>query len=174
LLRPRRRPGARRFPNAVDIEGAALAALAAGYTPRPVVPLGVWDLSGQTVKAYSITAPGRALTQRARGVAQAQVASDRQVGGLGLGVVIVHVGDDGIYVIVQSWIEGYMSRLALFCGPAQRPDLLRPAPSGLAPCVWELAVLAHERDAFQHHLLDTSDPAAALRAWAVDTISGHV
>jgi len=77
------------------------------------------------------------------------VAIDRQMGGLGLGVVIVHLGDDGNYVVVQSWIEGYMSRLALFCGPAQRPDLLRPAPRGLAPCVWELAVLAHERDTFR-------------------------
>lgn len=161
-----------------DVDRAALAALAAGYAYRPIRPLGVWDLTGQPFKAYSITAPGRDLgaapAERARGVAQAQVAIDRQMGGLGLGVVIVHLGDDGNYVVVQSWIEGYMRRLALFCGPAQRPDLLRPAPRGLAPCVWELAVLAHERDTFQRHLLDTTDPVAALPDWVADTISVDV
>lgn len=63
-----------------------------------------------------------------------------------------------------------MSRLALFCGPADRPDLLRPAPGGLGPCVWELAVLAHERDAFQHHILNSTDPAAALLGWAANSM----
>lgn len=161
-----------------DVDRAALAGLAAGYTRRAVRPLGVWDLGGQVVKAYTITTPGRELSEalvgRARAVAQVQVALDRQVGGLGLAVVIVHLGQDGDYVIVQSWVEGYMSRSALFCGPVERPDLLRAAPSGLAPCVWELAVLAHERDAFQHHLLSSSDPAAALAGWADDTLSADV
>lgn len=40
-----------------DVDRAGLAVLAAGYTHRPARPLGVWDLAGQIVKAYTITAP---------------------------------------------------------------------------------------------------------------------
>lgn len=157
------------------VDTAALTALAASYVPRPIRPLGVWELEGRLVKSYRITAPGRhldpALTSRARELARGQLAVDRLAGGLGLAVAIVHPGGDGDYVVLQSWIEGYMSRLALFSGPPDQPELLRPAPAGLAPCVWELAVLAHERDALQRHLLSSTDPAACLPRWLIDTLS---
>lgn len=68
-----------------------------------------------------------------------------------------------------------MSDLAVFTGPAERPDELRPGRTGLAPCVWEAAVLAHERDAYSRHVLDATGPLAArLAAWRSDTVEGDV
>ena len=44
-----------------------------------------------------------------------------------------------------------------------------------APCVWEAAVLAHEREAFSRHLLDGDGSLAdRLAAWQADTLEGGV
>ncbi|MGI5380051.1 hypothetical protein ACQEV2_38530 [Streptomyces sp. CA-251387] len=68
-----------------------------------------------------------------------------------------------------------MSDLAVFAGPAGDAGALRPGRSGLAPCVWEAAVLAHERDAFSRHVLDADGLLAErLAAWRDDTLEGEV
>jgi hypothetical protein len=90
-------------------------------------------------------------------------------------VLIVHAGGDGDYVLVHTWIEDHMSDLAVFTGPAGRPEELRPGRSGLAPCVWEAAVLAHEREALSRHVLGgTGALPDRLAAWSADTVEGVV
>jgi hypothetical protein len=50
--------------------------------------------------------------------------------------------------------------------------LLRPASAGLAPCVWEAEVLAHEREAFIRHVLAGSGPLEQrLDAWSADALT---
>ncbi|MGW6354654.1 hypothetical protein ACWFR5_05455 [Streptomyces sp. NPDC055092] len=84
-------------------------------------------------------------------------------------MVLLHAGGDGDYVLVHTWIEGHMSDLAVFTGPAGHPELLRPGRTGLAPCVWEAAVLGHERTAFTRHVLDGTGPLAdRLADWSAD------
>jgi hypothetical protein len=68
-----------------------------------------------------------------------------------------------------------MSDLVVFTGPPGQPEALRPGRTGLAPCVWEAAVLAHERVAFSRHVLDGSGPIEdRLAAWGADAIKGSV
>lgn len=168
------------LPATVDAE--ALLALAKGHHERVVRPLGAREAGGHLVKAYAVEAPGRTVLEpdaaEALRTAAAHLELGRIRGSLGLAVLIVHAGGDGDYVLVHTWIEGYMSDLAVFTGPAGEPDQLRPGRAGLAPCVWEAAVLAHERDAFSRHLLDdpgTSTPLTdRLAAWSADTLAGGV
>ncbi|MGJ5826291.1 hypothetical protein [Streptomyces ossamyceticus] len=164
-------------PAAVDTD--ALLALAKEHHPRPVRPLGTRELSGHLVKVYGLTAPGRTLTEAdtdaALRVAEDHLALGRARGSLGLAVLIVHAGGDGDYVLVHTWIEGFMSDLAIFTGPAGRPAELRPGRTGLAPCVWEAAVLTHERDAYSRHVLASTAPVAErLTAWRSDTVEGDL
>ncbi|MEO3756159.1 hypothetical protein [Streptomyces sp. B6B3] len=68
-----------------------------------------------------------------------------------------------------------MSDLAVFTGPAGDAARLRPGRSGLAPRVWEAAVLAHERDAFARHVLDGQGVLdERLVAWRDDALEGEV
>ncbi|WP_037679727.1 hypothetical protein [Streptomyces griseus] len=165
------------LPSAVAAE--ALLALADEHHARPARPLGTREAAGHLVKVYALEAPGRTVTD-ADAAAALQVAEDhltlgRLRGSLGLAVLIVHAGGDGDYVLVHSWIEGDMADLAVFVGPVGRPDLLRPGRAGLAPCVWEAAVLAHEREAFSRHVLDGTGPLGErLTAWGADTVEGTV
>lgn len=163
--------------SALDTE--ALLVLAAGHHARTARALGGRELAGHLAKVYALEAPGRTVTAQAAeaalGVAAGHLALGRVRGSLGLAVVLVHAGGDGDYVLVHTWIEGHMSDLAVFTGPAGRPEELRPGRVGLAPCVWEAALLAHERDAFVRHVLDGNGPLAdRLAAWSADTAEGEM
>lgn len=161
------------------IPADALLALAGGHHARAARPLGTHRVAGHLVKAYAIEAPGRTVTDEDAGaalrIAGDHLALGRTRGSLGLAVLLVHAGGDGDYVLVHTWIEGHMADLAVFTGPAGKPELLRPGRAGLAPCVWEAAVFAHERDAFSRHVLDgTGALGERLTAWAGDTVEGDL
>ncbi|MEV5977272.1 hypothetical protein [Streptomyces sp. NPDC052114] len=164
------------LPESVDLAG--LFDLAEAHHARAVRALGTREAGGHLVKVYAVEAPGRTVTEEAEatalGLAGSHLALGRARGSLGLAVLIVHAGGDGDYVLVHTWIEGYMSDLAVFVGPAGQSGELRPGRAGLAPCVWEAAVLAHERDAFARHVLDGTGPMAErLAAWRVDVVEGE-
>jgi hypothetical protein len=156
-----------------------LLALAREHHARPVRPSGTHEVAGHLVKAYGLTAPGRTvgepLTEAALRLAAGHLALAEQRGSLGLAVLLAHAGGDGDYVLLLTWIEGDMADLALFTAPAGRPRELRPGRAGLAPCVWEAAVFAHERDAYARRVLGGTGPLAErLAAWSADTIEGEV
>ncbi|MDT9688217.1 hypothetical protein Q5762_07580 [Streptomyces sp. P9(2023)] len=161
------------------VDEAALMALAAGHHTRTARAWGTREAGGQLAKVYAIEAPGRTVGEAelapALRMAADQLALGRRAGGLGLAVVILHAGGDGDYVLVHSWIEDHMSELAIWTGPAGRPEELRPGRLGLAPCVWEAAVLAHEREAFVRQVLDgTGTAAERVGAWAADVLEGDL
>ncbi|MFJ9821310.1 hypothetical protein ACIRU3_39845 [Streptomyces sp. NPDC101151] len=165
------------LPAAVDTAG--LLGLAQGHHARTTRALGVREAAGHLVKTYALQAPGRTVGEDAVNaaleVAAGHLALGRLRGSLGLAVLLVHAGGDGDYVLVHTWIEGHMSDLAVFTGPAGEPADLRPGRAGLAPCVWEAALLAHEREAFSRHVLDGTGPLPdRLTAWAADTRDGEV
>ncbi|WP_437090304.1 hypothetical protein [Streptomyces sp. enrichment culture] len=157
----------------------ALRALADGHHARTVRALGCSEIARHAVKSYAIEAPGRSVTdqdaQAAVRIAADHLSSAYLRGSLGLAVLLVHAGGDGDYVLVHTWIEGYMSDLAVFTGPVGDTSRLRPGRSGLAPCVWEAAVLAHERDAFSRHVLDGDGTLEErLDVWRGDVLEGEV
>ncbi|GAA1541171.1 hypothetical protein GCM10009678_24580 [Actinomadura kijaniata] len=165
------------LPSAVD--GGALLALAEGHHERATRSLGVRTVAGHLLKVYVLEAPGRALTdgdvETAVELAEDHLSLGRARGSLGLSVLILHAGGDGDYVLVHTWIEGYMSDLAVFVGPQGKPGEMRPGRAGLAPCVWEAAILTHERDAFARHVLDGGGPLPdRLDAWGADALTGPV
>ena len=165
--------------NPYAVDAGALAALAAGHHARSVRPLAARSVAGHLVKPYLLRAPGREATgadaESALRVAADHLATARLRGSLGLAVLLFHAGGDGDYVLVHTWIEGHMSDLAVFTGPAGEPAALRPGRSGLAPCVWEAAVLAHERDSFTRHVLDGGGAVGErLAAWSADVLEGEV
>lgn len=157
----------------------ALRALVDGYHARTVRPLDGRAVDGHLVKVYAIEAPGRRVTDEdvrtALGIAADHLATAHLRGSLGLAVLLVHAGGDGDYVLIHTWIEGYMSDLAVFAGPVGDTSRLRPGRSGLAPCVWEAGVLAHERHAFSRHVLDGDGTLdERLAAWRDDVLQGEV
>jgi hypothetical protein len=130
-----------------------------------------WRYPHRLVKPYVITARARSWDDEM--VAVARIAAGRQLefddamGGVGLAVVVLHLSDDGVYLVVQSWAKDYQSRLSIFSG--LDVDDLRPAPIGAAPTVWELEVLSHERASYVNHILNAEVDVTAWLDDAFDT-----
>lgn len=150
---------------------ATLTALAGAYRPRPVTPLLPWRCPDRLVKPYVVTARGRAwddeMVAAARTLADRQLEFDQAMGAVGLAVVVLHLGADGTCLVVQSWAKDFRSRLSLF--RALDVEMLRPAPTGTAPCLWELEVLSHERSSYVTHVLTGGMDVAAWLDDALDT-----
>lgn len=157
---------------------AVLNELAGGHHARAVRPLGCHEAAGHWVKLYGIEAPGRTVGDLdaacALRVAAGHLAAAEFRGSAGLVVVIFHAGGDGDYLLIQTWIEGHMSDLTIFTGPAGAHGELRPGRAGLGACVWEAAVFAHERDAYTRLLDGQGSLGERLKVWRADIIEGEV
>ena len=128
-----------------------------------------WRYPHRLVKPYIITARGQQwddqMVEAARTTATRQLDFDDAMGSLGLAVVVLHLGDDGIHLVVQSWAKDFQSRLSIFSG--MEVDDLRPAPIGAGTRVWEQEVLSHERTSYVNHILSS---ALDVDAWLDDAL----
>jgi hypothetical protein len=132
------------------------------FEPRYVTPLGLWEVDDWRMKAYGLTltdaAPRGSLVEESQTVVadalpDPAVTDDRY----GVGFVIVHEGVDGDYVLVDHWFGENMLRNQVFWRRAHEPALW-PVPSdGPTVCVWELAILAHERQAWVREVLEPAN-----------------
>lgn len=132
------------------------------YAPRSISTLPAEDLRGWTVKRYAISAlrdtPPGEVHDFARRAAELSLP-DSTGRPACHAFTVVHEDEDGCYVVVGWWSLNQLilhSRTWL----AGWLDLTRPteAPAHATACVWELAVMAFERDAWVRHVAAAGHP----------------
>ena len=148
------------------------------YAERRVSSLGLWRCDGWRIKRYGI-AYGRDAV-RAELVDAAEAAAERVLPSpavtptrYGVGFLGVHDGRGGNFVYVNWWEQENELHHHLFISSADEPVALGAATSEDAvACVWDLAVIGHERDAWVRHVLvpDLAD----VDAYLADTLDGLV
>ncbi|GAB5524930.1 MAG: hypothetical protein Roseis2KO_28020 [Roseivirga sp.] len=73
--------------------------------------------------------------------------------------LIVHEGRDGVWCILSWWVGDNMLQTQTYYSSPEQPQTLTPyAPEGSLACVWELAVINHERIAWTNHILKQAEP----------------
>lgn len=148
------------------------------FSPRPIRCFDLFEFDGWTIKAYSVTLPGRELDrvsfepaiQRAF---DALPSPDAEAGRPGLGLQICHAGATADYLITAWWDRE--NELPM------RIDVRPPGSEWRAPlrtegiCVWDLQILTFERDAWIETMLSgTADPEAwGERRLEVDVDPGN-
>src|SRR5262245_19618913 len=139
------------------------------YTPRPIRPLGLLPHAGWRLKLYGITfGPGPLDRPRFEpGVALALAALPAPAvadGRPGVGFLILHQGRTGDYAVLGWWGNENELPLRVFVRP---PGVAgwRPAQGGESACVWDLQVVAFERDAYVETVLASDDPADPVVAY---------
>lgn len=161
----------------------------ARYEPRTIAFQGLYPAVGATLKTYAISrdggAPRPSVMAAARRLADAYLLAPLApcaAGGVdwsactehGLGSLIVHTGREAAFVLIDCWVGENMLRHHVWAAPLGRPDQFESlAPCDVTMCVWELAVIQHERAAWLRHMLTpggASDPAAYL----ADVLNGEV
>ena len=132
------------------------------YEPRPISFLGTTRTQARwRVKQHAITLAGRKGAMAEAAVQAAQQAAELALprppgadGSHGVAVLTMHMGLQGFWVLVDWWAHGDVLMHRHLRAPVERPEALRDAAAdGFGPCVWELAVQAHERQAWLRHVL---------------------
>lgn len=139
------------------------------YAPRPIHPHGVREHDGGRLKRYTITWDAGALDwadfEPGIALALAELPRPAAAGGRpGVGFVIAHRGRGADYLVLGWWDRENELPLRVFVREGEGG--WRPARGGESVCVWDLQVIAFERDAYVATLMDAAcaDPVAAYLA----------
>lgn len=137
------------------------------YAPRHIRPLPPWQVKEFRLKPYVIVAEGRECNPATLTAAQDHIATMLTAASLaphdGLGFVTVHLGQDADWLLCDCWVKG--DALAHMLARADKGTAaFAPPAAPLMACVWEMAVMIHERAAWIRTMMtQTPDPAAYLR-----------
>lgn len=68
--------------------------------------------------------------------------------------LIVHVGTEGIFSIINWWVGKNMLNTHIFLSKHDTPaEFKKISGDGLAPCVWEFEVIYHESKSWMKNIL---------------------
>ena len=149
------------------------------YLPRRVRPLGLLQIDDWRVKLHGLSAaPGddleAAVHDGARKAATEALPRPGIGGGrYGVGFVIAHRTDNAYSYVVGWWSYGCLLSTAGYSARFSDPAYLTRSPSRQAGCVYELAVIDHERRAWTQMVL-REDAEGGLEGYLGAVLSGTV
>jgi hypothetical protein len=150
-----------------------------GYVPRRVVPLPLRESAGWRLKPTVVLAQGRevddALVEAAFEAAHELLPDARlDADHYRVGIVLVHFGMRYDFVLVGYWRFESELRYATFMRASSDSTRLAPLPGAeLATDVWDLSVLAFEREAWVQRVLRASDEDASGEGASGEGASGE-
>ena len=123
------------------------------YRTRTIRCTGVIVTEGWRLKvyeaAYDRDRPRPELVEGAMRLARHLPQPAARDGRYGVGFLCAHDGRGGCYAFVDWWADENELHHLIFTSPEDRPaDLRRVPPDGLTACVWDLAIIAFEREAW--------------------------
>lgn len=136
------------------------------YQSRPVRFIDLWTVDGWRLKVYGISgrqaSPPPAFVVAVKDHASGLLPRPAQTPDrYGVGFVGAHEGRDGsLYGFVDWWENENELRHHGLVAPGERPHDLEPVePEGTRACVWDLAVIAFERQAWVDSVLANPEGA---------------
>ena len=75
-----------------------------------------------------------------------------------MATLILHEGKEGCFAILCWWIDENMLQLFVYLASYNnQPEFVLYSDKGMVTCVWEMAVLWHERNAWVAHVLSKAN-----------------
>ncbi|PYE84249.1 hypothetical protein [Pseudoroseicyclus aestuarii] len=143
------------------------------YRPRQMAPSGTCRIAGQPLKLYRIALEGAPLPDLAAARALAEARLPREIeeegGAEGPGLLLLHAGEGGVWLLLMWWAHGDILCRRLLRAETPAGPFVPHDSRALMACVWELAVIDHERRAWIRHMMTARpDPDG----WAADFLEG--
>ena len=145
------------------------------YAPRSLTTLKPEKIGSWTVKRYAVSALRDAPPEHVHDFARHAVEMtlpESYPDGFSYAFSVVHEDADGCYVVVAWWS---LNRVILHTRTwlGDWDDLANPAeaPGHATACVWELAAMANERDAWVRHVVRPEHPDVG--AYLAATLTGR-
>lgn len=157
----------------------AMINLSQAYETRPLRFLDHWHIGDWRLKAYTIAYGNRPVQEpllaAARRVAEERLRlSAAQTAHYHVGFVGVHEGKTGNFVFVDWWADENELHHHVYVSPLAEPAALEyRTPSGLAACIWDLALISHERDAWSSCILKQY-PRPDVDAYLAATLTADI
>jgi hypothetical protein len=129
------------------------------YQKRPVRRIGLLLQDDWSVKAYSISVNSHSVPARLAVLAKVKFFDevkhiDIPFRSHRIGILIVHQGVDGFYTLLNWWTDENILCNRVYFSTYQEPgDFSSISEKGIVACVWELAVLWHERNSWVANIL---------------------
>lgn len=142
------------------------------FEPRPTRSTGVLTVNGWQLKSYEITLDAAPISKEVIDAATSCLAVALPEAGseTAVGFVVMHLGSEQMWLLADRW-HGDVACQHTFFAPLDDPKNFTAIPAGgPTACVWELAVHAHERDAFVAHVLNPPD-GPDYDAYLADTLT---
>jgi len=155
--------------------------LSAPYHKRPIRFLNLECVGEWTIKCYSISFKNEYASEK-----QIQAARDRIPEWLlqaeltryphyKIATLIIHEGRDGCFAIISWWTGGNMLQLFAYIADEQVPDQFHLiSDKGIVSCVWEMAVLWFERNAWVRKVLMQPESPDALNQYLQEQLNDEV
>lgn len=88
--------------------------------------------------------------------------------------LIIHAGTEGVFSILNWWVGKNMLNTHVYLTDYKQPGQFQKiSGDGLAPCVWELEVIDHERRAWIKHFLKKANQPD-LEAYFLEQYNGSI
>jgi hypothetical protein len=141
------------------------------FVPRAAAFHAIVEHAGHRLKGYSVRYGDRPVDweEHREGIDMALAALPRAnpaQGRPGLGFLIVHRGRAAEYVVLAWWDRQNELPVRVF---VHNEEPWRPAREGESFCVWDLEIIARERDAYVDTVLKNGNADAYLARTASDS-----
>jgi hypothetical protein len=130
------------------------------YQPRTIHFVDLFDSQGWKLKVYSILHPDKTLSapliEAAKQTALDFLPENSEPGHYGVGFVSVHQGKSYDFVTIGYWTYSTELRHQSYMRASSATATLAPISTELSSDVWDLRLLAFERDAWVTTMLETT------------------
>ena len=85
--------------------------------------------------------------------------------------LILHSGTEGIFSLINWWVGKNMLNTNIFITDPEKPnEFEKLSGNGLAPCIWELEIINHERISWLNNILK-KEPNSNFKRYLEDVIN---
>lgn len=142
------------------------------YAPRPVRFLGAFSHEDWRIKLYSVSVESEFASDENIALAKAQLGDWLKNAALydfetyKTATLVVHDGRGGCYALLNWWIGENMLQHFVYIRREGEATFTPFSDKGIIACVWEMAAIWHDRNAWVKHVLmqaDRPDIAAYLQ-----------
>lgn len=151
------------------------------YHPRPIRFLEVITLGNERIKLYSISCKNDVIDKAFINRAKAQLGewlNNKNLTGLpvyAVSTLILHEGKEGCFAVLFWWTDENMLQLfAYYSEYTATPNFRLISDNGLVSCIWEMAVLWFERQAWVKEVLTAPHSTDGLSRYLTHHLNGDV
>lgn len=130
------------------------------YTSRPIRFLEIFIVKNWHLKFYSISCAKKIVDLKWIEVGKQKIEEwlqhekEYEYVNYKIGTLIIHEGREGVFFILSFWVdENMMQVYVYFTEYSDVNNFKLISKNGLFSCVWEMAVLNFEREAWIEHVL---------------------